>query len=124
MNGYITAALAIGGGILVCFWGYRLLKVTLGIMGAVVGASGGWALGLSLSPGSAGMALVCSILGAVVGAVLCIWLFSSASSCWGRARERQWLPPCSMGSGVNPNHWWFLSRRLCLESLRSSCRNS
>src|SRR5215831_6456740 len=75
MNGYITAALAILAGILVCFWGYRLLKVTLGIMGAVVGASSGWALGLSLSPGSTGMAMVYSVLGAVIGAALCIWLF-------------------------------------------------
>jgi Domain of unknown function (DUF4203) len=75
MNGYVTAAVAIGAGILICFWGYRMLKVTLGIMGAVVGASGGWAVGLSLASGSTGIALVCAILGAVVGAGLCIWLF-------------------------------------------------
>src|SRR5258705_223460 len=75
MSGYVTAGVAIVGGILICFWGYRMLKVTLGITGAVFGASGGWALGLSLASGSTGIALVCAVLGAVVGAVLCIWLF-------------------------------------------------
>jgi hypothetical protein len=74
-NGYITAGVAIVVGILICFWGYRMLKVTLGIMGAIVGASGGWALALSWSPGSTAVALVCVVLGAVVGALLCIWLF-------------------------------------------------
>jgi hypothetical protein len=74
-NGYITAGVAIVAGVLICFWGYRMLKVTLGIMGAVVGASGGWALGLSAGSGSTGIALACAVLGAVVGALLCIWLF-------------------------------------------------
>jgi len=74
-NGYITAGVAIVAGILICFWGYRMLKVTLGIMGAVVGASAGWALGLSWFPQSAGLALVCVVLVAVIGAVLCLWLF-------------------------------------------------
>jgi hypothetical protein len=75
MNDYITAGVAIVVGILICFWGYRMLKVTLGLMGAVVGASCGWALGLAWAPQSAGLALVCVVLGAVVGALLCIWLF-------------------------------------------------
>jgi uncharacterized protein DUF4203 len=74
-NGYITAGVAIVVGILICFWGYRMLKVTLGIMGAIVGASGGWALGLSWASGSTGIALACAVLGAVIGALLCIWLF-------------------------------------------------
>jgi hypothetical protein len=74
-NGYITAGVAIVAGILICFWGYRMLKVTLGIMGAVVGASAGWALGLSWFPQSPGLALVCVVLGAMIGAVLCLWLF-------------------------------------------------
>jgi hypothetical protein len=44
-------------------------------MGFVAGASGGWAVGLSLEPGNTGIALVCAIIGAAIGAVLCIWLF-------------------------------------------------
>lgn len=75
MNSYVTAGVAIAGGILICFWGYRTLKVTLGIIGAVVGGSGGWALGLSVAPSSTVIALVCAALGAVVGALLCVWLF-------------------------------------------------
>jgi hypothetical protein len=75
MNNYATVLVAIAAGILICFWGYRMLKLTLGIMGAIVGASGGWALGLSLAPGNTVIALVCAVLGAVVGAGLCIWLF-------------------------------------------------
>jgi Domain of unknown function (DUF4203) len=75
MNNYVTALVAAGAGILICLWGYRMLKLTLGIMGAIVGASGGWALGLSVAPGNSVIGLVCAVLGAVIGAGLCIWLF-------------------------------------------------
>jgi hypothetical protein len=73
--GQITAPLAVAVGILICFWGYRLLKLTLGVMGFIAGASGGWAVGLSLAPGSNGIALVGALIGGVIGAALCIWLF-------------------------------------------------
>jgi hypothetical protein len=73
--GEISAPLAIGAGLLICFLGYRLLKLTLGIMGLIAGASGGWAVGLSLEPGNNGIALVCAVIGAAIGAVLYIWLF-------------------------------------------------
>jgi hypothetical protein len=75
MNNYATVLVAIVAGLLICFWGYRMLKVTLGITGAIVGASGGWALGLALAPGNTVIALVCAVVGAIVGAGLCIWLF-------------------------------------------------
>ncbi len=55
--------------------GYRLLKVTLAVVGLIAGAAGGWAVGLSLAPGNNGIALVCAIIGGVICAVLCIWLF-------------------------------------------------
>ncbi len=73
--GQITAPLAVAVGILICFWGYRLLTLTLGVMGFIAGATGGWAVGLSLAPGNNGIALVCALIGGVIGAVLCIWLF-------------------------------------------------
>src|ERR1039457_2690959 len=73
--GQITAPLAVAVGILICFWGYRLLKLTLGVTGFIAGATGGWAVGLSLAPGSNGIALVCALIGGVIGTVLCIWLF-------------------------------------------------
>src|SRR5262245_21758599 len=68
MNNYATVLVAIAAGILICFWGYRMLKLTLGIMGGIVGASGGWALGWSLAPGNTVIALVCAVVGALVGA--------------------------------------------------------
>jgi hypothetical protein len=73
--GEIGAPLIVAVGLLTCFLGYRLLKLTLGIMGSVAGASGGWAVGLSLEPGNSGIALVGAVIGAVIGAVLYIWLF-------------------------------------------------
>jgi hypothetical protein len=73
--GQMTAPLAVAVGILICFLGYRLLKVTLAVVGLIAGAAGGWAVGLSLAPGNNGIALVCAIIGGVICAVLCIWLF-------------------------------------------------
>jgi len=55
--------------------GYRIVKITLGITGFIVGMTGGWALGLSLAPGNNAIALVCSLVGGVIGAALCVWLF-------------------------------------------------
>ncbi len=72
--GEISAPLVVAAGLLTGFLGYRLLKITLGIMGFIAGASGGWAVGLSLEPGNSGIALVCAIIGAAIGAVLSIWL--------------------------------------------------
>ncbi len=73
--GEIGAPLVIAVGLLTCFLGYRLLKLTLGLMGLVAGASAGWALGMSLEPGNNGIALVCAVIGAAIGAVLYLWLF-------------------------------------------------
>ncbi|HWH71451.1 MAG TPA: DUF4203 domain-containing protein [Candidatus Sulfotelmatobacter sp.] len=73
--GQLAAPLAVAVGILICFWGYRILKLSLGIIGFIAGAVGGWQIGLSLVPSSNAIALVCAILGALVGAVLCVWLF-------------------------------------------------
>ena len=75
LAGQITAPLAVAVGILICLWGYRLVKLTLGVMGFIIGAAGGWTLGLSLGTGNNGIALICAIIGGVICAVLCIWLF-------------------------------------------------
>jgi hypothetical protein len=73
--GPLTAPIAIAVGILACFWGYRIVKLLLGIIGFVLGAAGGWELASSLVPGHELVALVCAGIGGIVGAVLCIWLF-------------------------------------------------
>ena len=73
--GEITAPLAVALGLLACFLGYRLLKVTLGIMGFVAGAGGGWAVGMVLAPANSGVHLLCAFIGAVLGVCLYVWLF-------------------------------------------------
>ena len=74
-TGQLTVPAALAVGILACFWGYRIVKIILGIMGFMAGAVGGWELASSLAPGHNVVALVCAGIGGVIGAVLCIWLF-------------------------------------------------
>ncbi|HWX22968.1 MAG TPA: DUF4203 domain-containing protein [Candidatus Binatia bacterium] len=74
-SGQITAPLAVALGILICFWGYRILKLTLGIMGFMAGAAAGWSLGLALAPGNNAIALICAVIAGAIGAALCVWLF-------------------------------------------------
>jgi hypothetical protein len=71
----LTAPLAVAVGALICFYGYRILKLTLGIIGFIAGATGGWTMGLSLAPSNSAVALLCAIIAGVLGAVLCVWLF-------------------------------------------------
>ena len=70
-----TAPLAIAVGVLACFWGYRIVKVILGIMGFAGGFVGGWTAAASLAPGHDVIALVSALLGGVIGGVLCVWLY-------------------------------------------------
>lgn len=73
--GQVSALLVIVAGILTCFCGYRILKVTLGILGFIAGAYAGWELGLSLAHASIGIALACAIIGGLIGMALYVWLY-------------------------------------------------
>jgi hypothetical protein len=73
--GQIGAPAAIAVGVLICFLGYRILKVTLGITGFLVGATGVWMAAASLIPNHNGIALACAVVGGITGAILCVWLF-------------------------------------------------
>ena len=73
--GQITAPLAVAAGVLICFWGYRILKLTLGITGFIAGAAGAWTAAVSLIPNHDGIALACAVVAGIVGAILCVWLF-------------------------------------------------
>jgi Domain of unknown function (DUF4203) len=73
--GEVSAPVVVAVGFLTCFLGYRLLKLTLGLMGFIGGAAGGWAIASTMQPGNSGMALGCAVVGAILGAVLYIWLF-------------------------------------------------
>lgn len=75
LAGNVSVFVVIIAGILVCFWGYRLLKLTLGVLGFIAGAYAGWQIGLSVLHANTGMALVCALVGGLIGAVLYVWLF-------------------------------------------------
>jgi len=72
---HLSAPLAAAVGLLVCFAGYRLVKLTLALIGFIAGAAGGWAAGLALAPNNATVALVCALVAGVIFAILCVWLF-------------------------------------------------
>ncbi|PWU20116.1 MAG: hypothetical protein C5B50_04670 [Verrucomicrobia bacterium] len=71
----VAAVSGILGGVLGCFWGYRILKVVLAITGFIAGATAGWTAGLNFAPSGTITPSVCALVGGVIGAVLCIWLF-------------------------------------------------
>jgi uncharacterized protein DUF4203 len=71
----LSAPLAAVVGLLICFAGYRLVKLTLALIGFIAGASGGWAVGLALFPNNTTIALICALLAGVILAILCVWLF-------------------------------------------------
>jgi len=80
MNNYVWAGpvgalLVVIAGLLACFCGYRILKVTLGLLGFIAGAYAGWELGLSQFHFSGGIALVCALVGGLIGMALYVWLY-------------------------------------------------
>jgi hypothetical protein len=72
---HILALVAIGMGILNCFWGYRILKTILGIGGFCAGAAAGWTAAAGWGQFTVGIALLCALAGGLIGALLCIWLY-------------------------------------------------
>ena len=83
--GQSSALFAIVAGILLCFCGYRILKVSLGLIGFIAGAYGGWQAGIALFHGSTGSAIVCAGIGGVIGLVLCLWIYLLGVFCVGAA---------------------------------------
>ena len=73
--GQLAPPLALVAGLLTCFWGYRILKITLGITGFIFGIAAGSSFGLSVAPGNDAVALICGLVAGVIGAALCVWLF-------------------------------------------------
>jgi hypothetical protein len=72
----LHAPAALVAGLVICFLGQRLVKLTLGLVGFVAGAAGGWAAAGALAPGNTTAALVAILAGGVIVAILCFWLFS------------------------------------------------
>jgi len=66
---------AVAVGLLSCFLGYRLVKLTLALIGFIAGVGGGWTAGLALAPNNDVIALACALVVGVLCAILCVWLF-------------------------------------------------
>src|SRR5580765_4210582 len=71
----LSAPLALVAGILICFFGQRLVKVTLGLVGFVAGGAGGWAAAGAIWPDNSKAALICILAAGAIVAMLCFWLF-------------------------------------------------
>ena len=83
--GHSSALFVLVAGVLLCFFGYRILKVSLGLMGFILGAYGGWQAGLATFHGSTGTALICALIGGIVGMILCLWIYLLGVFCVGAA---------------------------------------
>ena len=73
--GQVSALVVCVAGILICFCGYRLLKLTLGLLGFIAGAYVGWQLAISMLDANNIMALVCALVGGLIGMALYLWLY-------------------------------------------------
>ncbi len=68
---------ALTWGLLDCFVGYRVFKITLGLLGGVVGAVLGRAVGLQLDLGL-GWEITCLVTGALLGGFTAFFLYLAA----------------------------------------------
>ncbi|MFO7675186.1 MAG: DUF4203 domain-containing protein [bacterium] len=75
IHGTAGAILAIALGTFVCFFGYRLLRVTLGVAGFTVGAGLGWFVGSGITGIAPVVTLLIALAGGALGAVLAVVIF-------------------------------------------------
>ena len=113
-----AALLFLGGGLLACFWGYRLFRIVLGVYGFILGAlfgsqlaassSGAWMIAGALLGGLIGAAALYTayFIGAVlVGAGLGAFL---AHLAWGAWRSEPPLVAVIAFAAVGAlSSWWF-----------------
>lgn len=67
----------IAWGVLDCFFGYRVFKITLALLGGLLGATGGHAAALAMNLGPLGLTIAL-IAGGVLGALLAFLLYIGA----------------------------------------------
>ena len=72
---HLHVPLVLIAGLVICFFGQRLVKLTLGLVGFVAGAVAGWAAAGALAPNNNTAMLLSIIVGGIIVAVLCFWLF-------------------------------------------------
>lgn len=97
--GNTSALFAIVAGCLLCFFGYRILKLSLALTGFIAGAYGGWQAGLQLFHGNSGTALICALVGGVIGMILCLLVFRVGVFCIGAAAGTAIAAAVFNGSG-------------------------
>lgn len=75
MSGSAVAVAAVAAGALLCFFGYRLLRVTLGIVGFLAfGLLAAWGA-MDLLHASQTVVLVAALCGGIIGTLLAVLLF-------------------------------------------------
>lgn len=74
-NMYIFALLSIFIGILSCFWGYRIFKIILGIIGFILGAYLAGSVGIYFTHHIGLVTIIAAIVGGIIGASLIASLY-------------------------------------------------
>lgn len=72
---YLIALASIGLGVVYCFFGYRVFKIILGILGFILGASAAVAIAFNLFGRGQVVAILAGLVGGIVGAVLMVVLY-------------------------------------------------
>ena len=72
--GALTAGIVIALGLVACFFGYRLLRIVLAILGFILGALLGFVVATSLGAGDT-VALVAALVGGLIGAALLAFVY-------------------------------------------------
>ncbi|MEQ9618851.1 MAG: DUF4203 domain-containing protein [Deltaproteobacteria bacterium] len=70
---YMAAASAVG--LIECFFGYRIFRFLLGVIGFITGAVIAGSLGFELSGGSELISVIVGLAGGFIGALLIYWLY-------------------------------------------------
>ncbi len=107
--GPVGAVLVIAVGCLICFWGYRIVKLTLAIVGFIAGAFGGLEAASYLGQNSTSIQLVCAVIGGLIGAGLCLGLYYLGIFLLGASAGAVLASAFFHGAGQQPNPLFVLA---------------
>jgi hypothetical protein len=71
----LTAAAAVLFGLLCCFWGFRMFRIILGILGFVIGAMLVGQFVYSLTDGGMVLTVIAAIFGGIIGSALVVFVY-------------------------------------------------
>lgn len=72
---YLIALASIGLGVVYCFFGYRIFRVLLGILGFILGASAAAAVALDIFGRAPVIVILAGLVGGIIGATLLVVLY-------------------------------------------------